>query len=168
MELRLSEFQIDRVISAQCDMVRPLAEEKNLDLVVNVPADLPPLYQDQAKIQQILTNLLSNAIKFTPEGGEISIDVYRRGHNIAISVSDTGIGMSEAEIPVALEPFGRLAAGGKLDSTGTGLGLPLTKRLAELHGGTLEVDSALGFGTTVTVLFPERSMELATEKNHFV
>ena len=77
MEVRPSEFRIDAVVSAQCDMVRALTEEKNIDLEVHVPANSPPIFQDQSKVQQILTNLLSNAIKFTGEGGRVTLVATR-------------------------------------------------------------------------------------------
>ena len=80
MEVRLSEFQITPIVTSQCDLVRSLSEEKNIDLTTNIQQDLPPLYQDQGKIQQILLNLLSNAIKFTPEGGRITVTARRRPH----------------------------------------------------------------------------------------
>jgi signal transduction histidine kinase len=159
LELRREEVEVLSVVVESMRELELQAAKSRIGVCVHVCDGVSVMAGDPKRLRQILANLLSNAIKFTPEGGEISVDVYRRGRNIAISVSDTGIGMSQAEIPVALQPFGRLAAGGKLDSTGTGLGLPLTKRLAELHGGSLEVDSAPGFGTTVTVLFPERNME---------
>ena len=73
MEIRLSDFRIDHVVQAQCDFFRPQTERKNIDLEVDVEPGLPELFQDQAKVQQILSNLLSNAIKFTPEGGRISV-----------------------------------------------------------------------------------------------
>ena len=77
METRLTDFRIDQVIAAQCDMARPLTEKKNIDLEVNIQPDLPPMHQDQARVQQILNNLLSNAIKFTPEGGRITVSAER-------------------------------------------------------------------------------------------
>ena len=83
MDLRLSEFRIEAVVTAQCDMVRALSEEKNIDLIREVEPDLPPLFQDQNKIQQVLINLLSNAIKFTPEGGRITVSVRRPGRAAA-------------------------------------------------------------------------------------
>ena len=97
MEVRLTEFRIDAVIAAQCDMVRSLAEDKNIDLRVEIESDLPLLYQDQAKVQQILTNLLSNAIKFTPEGGRITVGASGdpRGQ-IEFWVADTGVGIPES------------------------------------------------------------------------
>jgi len=168
LELRREEVEVLSVVVESMRELELQAAKSRVGICVHVCDGVSVMTGDPRRLRQILANLLSNAIKFTPEGGEISVDVYRRGKNIAIGVSDTGIGMSPAEIPVALEPFGRLAAGGQFNSTGTGLGLPLTKRLAELHGGTMEVDSALGFGTTVTVLLPERRAELATEKDALV
>jgi signal transduction histidine kinase len=114
------------------------------------------LIADDKRLRQMLLNLLSNALKFTPQGGEISIDVYRRGKNIAIAVSDSGVGMREEDIATALEPFGQVENQQILNNQGTGLGLPLTKQLAELHGGTLELESQPGRGTTVTILLPDQ------------
>jgi len=115
------------------------------------------LVADDKRLRQMMLNLLSNALKFTPPGGEISIDVYRRGANIAISVADTGVGMREEDIATALEPFGQVE-NEAINNQGTGLGLPLTKQLAELHGGTLEMESQPGRGTTVTILLPEQGV----------
>lgn len=160
MELRLSEFEIDRLISAQCDMVRPLTEEKNLDLVVNVPPDLPPLYQDQAKIQQILTNLLSNAIKFTPEGGRITVSARSTPQGmIELTVADTGVGIAEADREIIFEKFrqGAMVLGRDAltrEFAGTGLGLSIVKELCKRMGGEVSVESELGRGSTFRVLLP--------------
>jgi signal transduction histidine kinase len=164
LELCREDVEILGVIVSSMRELELQAAKSRVGFCVHVRDGISVMAGDPRRLRQILANLLSNAIKFTPERGEVSVDVYRRGKNIAIAVSDTGIGMSAADIPVALEPFGRLAAGGQFNSTGTGLGLPLTKRLAELHGGTIEVDSAPGFGTTVTVLLPERKADLAGEQ----
>lgn len=160
MELRLSEFEIDRLIAAQCDMVRPLTEEKNLDLVVNVPADLPPLYQDQAKIQQILTNLLSNAIKFTPEGGRITVSARSTPQGmIELTVADTGVGIAEADREIIFEKFrqGAMVLGRDAltrEFSGTGLGLSIVKELCKRMGGEVTVESELGKGSKFRVLLP--------------
>jgi signal transduction histidine kinase len=160
MELRLSEFEIDRLIAAQCDMVRPLTEEKNLDLIVNVPADLPPLYQDQAKIQQILTNLLSNAIKFTPEGGRITVSARSTPQGmIELTVADTGVGIAEADREIIFEKFrqGAMVLGRDAltrEFSGTGLGLSIVKELCKRMGGEVTVESELGRGSKFRVLLP--------------
>ena len=103
-----------------------------------------------------MLNLLSNAIKFTQEGGEVSVSSYTNGDgSFSISVSDTGIGMDDEEAAMALSMFGQVDSGLDRKHEGTGLGLPLTKGLMELHGGTLEVESEKGHGTSVTVTFPK-------------
>src|SRR5690606_8718655 len=97
MDVRPTKFSISTVLSALCDMARPLAEKKNIDLVFTCESHLPQVEQDQAKLQQILNNLLSNAIKFTPEGGRIDVAARRDDEgNLELKVRDTGIGISES------------------------------------------------------------------------
>ena len=106
-------------------------------------------------LKQILFNMLSNAIKFTPPGGKVTIRAWHnRQSGYVIQVEDTGIGMALDDIPKALSRFGQIDSTLGRKYEGTGLGLPLTKSLAELHGGSLDLQSALGVGTTVTVRFP--------------
>ena len=160
MEVRLSEFRIDNVIQAQCELVRKLADDKNIDVEVQIASDLPLLYQDQPKVQQILTNLLSNAIKFTPEGGRITVGA--RGDSrgtIEFWVSDTGVGIPEAEKEIIFEKFrqGKAVLGQDLmtrEYSGTGLGLSIVKELCKLLGGEVSVESELGKGSTFRVVIP--------------
>lgn len=107
---------------------------------------------DDMRLHQMLLNLLSNAVKFTQTGGEINIDVFKRDRLVGISVSDSGMGLSADDIARVLQPFEQTDAGRK--ARGTGLGLPLTRELALLHGGDLRMESALGAGTTITILLP--------------
>ena len=160
MEVRLSEFRIDNVIHAQCDLVRQLAEDKNIDLEIDIAPDLPLLYQDQTKVQQILTNLLSNAIKFTPEGGRITVGAKGdpRGR-IDFWVSDTGVGIPEGEREIIFEKFrqGKAVLGRDnltREYSGTGLGLSIVKELCKLLGGEVTVESELGKGSTFRVTIP--------------
>jgi len=160
MDVRLSEFRIESVIAQQCDLVGTLAEEKNIDLRTDVAGDLPLLYQDQSKVQQILTNLLSNAIKFTPEGGRITVGARgdSRGR-IEIWVSDTGVGIPESEKEIIFEKFRQGNAVNGTDNltreySGTGLGLSIVKELCKLLGGEVTVDSELGKGSTFRVILP--------------
>jgi signal transduction histidine kinase len=160
MEVRLSEFRIESLIANQCDVVRPLAEDKNIDLKVDIAGDLPLLYQDQPKVQQILTNLLSNAIKFTPEGGRITVGARgdSRGR-IEFWVSDTGVGIPESEKEIIFEKFrqGKAVLGQDLltrEYSGTGLGLSIVKELCKLLGGEVSVESELGKGSTFRVVIP--------------
>ena len=106
MEIRLTDFRIAQVIGAQCDMARPLTEKKNIDLEIDIEPDLPPMHQDQARVQQILNNLLSNAIKFTPEGGRIKVAAERANHgDLLLRVIDTGVGIAEEDQQTIFEKF---------------------------------------------------------------
>jgi len=165
MEVRPSEFCIDSVILAQCDMVRSLTEEKNIDLEVKVPEDAPPLFQDQSKVQQVLTNLLSNAIKFTPEGGRIIVAASCNAQDqLVMTVADTGVGIPEEDREIIFEKFrqSRSVLGGDnltREYSGTGLGLSIVKELSKLLGGEVTFESELGRGSTFKVILPWRLNE---------
>jgi len=121
----------------------------------NLPDGLPWLKADRVRLKQMLVNLLSNAFKFTPPGGTITVGAAVMPDGaLALTVADTGIGMRSRDIPAALALFSQLDGGVARSGGGTGLGLPLTKRLIELHGGSLTIDSVLGRGTKVTLYFP--------------
>ncbi len=159
MELRPTDFNITQVVQAQCDLARPLAEKKHLDLRVHIPADLPPMFQDQARVQQILNNLLSNAIKFTPEGGQITVSIERQEDWLLMRVADTGVGIAEEDQQIIFEKFRQGSTVMRSDSlardySGTGLGLSIVKELCRLMGGEVSVQSQLGKGSTFTVRLP--------------
>jgi signal transduction histidine kinase len=161
MDVRLSEFSIDSVIAAQGDMARPLTEKKNIDLECHIQSHLPPLIQDQAKVQQILSNLLSNAIKFTPEGGRITITARRdAAQNLVMVVADTGVGIAEEDQRAVFEKFRQgttVRTGGDAmtrEYSGTGLGLSIVRELCRLLGGEISLESQLGKGSTFTVVLP--------------
>jgi signal transduction histidine kinase len=166
MEVRLSEFRIGSLVAAQCDMARPLAEKKNIDLHCDAPPSLPPVRQDQAKVQQILNNLLSNAIKFTPEGGRIVVSADGEvAGDLRLTVADTGIGISADEQQLVFEKF-RQASGALPDGDamtrehpGTGLGLSIVRELCRLLGGDVTLESELGKGSTFSVRLPWRLEE---------
>ena len=161
MEVRLTEFRIEQVISAQCDMARPLTEKKNIDLEAVTEPHLPEMFQDQGKVQQILNNLLSNAIKFTPEGGRIVVRARQspRG-DLLMTVADTGVGIADEDQVAIFEKFrqGRsaLSDGDAMtrEHSGTGLGLSIVKELCKLLGGEITLHSELGKGSTFTVRLP--------------
>ena len=116
---------------------------------------LPQLYADQRKLKQILINLLSNAIKFTLAGGKVTIRAWSSPDDgYVFQVSDTGIGIALEDIPKVLAPFQQIDSDLNRKYGGTGLGFPLTQALVELHGGTLDLQSEVDIGTTVTVRFP--------------
>ena len=160
MDVRLSEFRIGAVVTAQCDMIRGLSEEKNIDLTCQVESDLPMMYQDQSKVQQVLINLLSNAIKFTPEGGRITVSVSRSPDDrMALSVADTGVGIPEEDREIIFEKFRQSSqtVGDRnltREYSGTGLGLSIVKELCKLLGGEISFVSELGRGSTFTVTVP--------------
>ncbi|MFN0018175.1 MAG: sensor histidine kinase [Pirellulaceae bacterium] len=162
MDVRLTEFKIEAIIQAQVDMMRPLSEEKNIDLRFEIESDLPLMFQDQQKVQRIITNLLSNAIKFTPEGGRITVGARGTPRGmIEIWISDTGVGIADADREIIFEKFrqGTAVAGKDADNltreyTGTGLGLSIVKELSKLLGGEVSVESELGKGSTFRVFLP--------------
>ncbi len=126
-----------------------------------VEPDLNAINGDQIKLKQMIMNLLSNAIKFTPPGGSVVATVRSvPGDRVAISVKDTGIGMTEEEISVALIPFGQVDGGISRHREGTGLGLPIAKALAELHGGSMAIRSEKGRGTEVLITLPALGSKL--------
>ena len=164
MELRLADFQIEDAIAMQCDMARPLSERKNIDLDLQIEPNLPELFQDQGKVQQILNNLLSNAIKFTPEGGRIVVSARRENRadrdELVLTVADTGVGIAPEDQVTIFEKFRQgktsLAGGDAMtrEHSGTGLGLSIVKELCKLLGGEVSLTSELGKGSTFTVRLP--------------
>jgi two-component system cell cycle sensor histidine kinase PleC len=137
--------------------MRLRAENKGLKIVESFEDNLPQLWADERAIRQICLNLLSNAIKFTPAGGTITLKVGRTptGGQF-LSVKDTGPGIPENEIPRVLSSFGQGSLAHQTAEGGTGLGLPITKGLTELHDGTFELKSKLRHGTEVIVAFPRK------------
>jgi len=136
-------------------LVHARADEAKIELVTGGTDHLPKLQADGLRLKQVLLNLLSNAIKFTPAGGRVTLEAGISEHNgVTLQVADTGIGMAAEDIPKALSPFGQLETDRARRFPGTGLGLPLSKALVELHGGHLHIDSTPGKGTVVTVTLP--------------
>ena len=162
-DLEMAPFDIAELIEECAKLVSVSVRDRRLALSSEVERDLPQLNADRLRIKQILLNLLSNSIKFTPPEGSIVVSVETDPDGgVVIGVRDTGIGMAPETIPIALEPFRQIASPFAREAQGTGLGLALVKALAELHGGTLEITSALSEGTFVRVHFPpERSVAAA-------
>jgi signal transduction histidine kinase/CheY-like chemotaxis protein/CHASE3 domain sensor protein len=153
MELHLAATGIAETIDSVLTTVQPLAAQKSITVVSEAGRDLQVL-ADPGKLKQMLLNLLSNGIKFTPSGGQVTVSARRDESMIEIAVNDTGIGMSEADLQLIFHEFRQLDQGADRQQQGTGLGLALTKRLAELHGGTISVSSIKGTGSTFTVRLP--------------
>jgi PAS domain S-box-containing protein len=140
-------------------LARNIAQDHR-PIAVDVPSDMPTLLVDPRRLAQALGNLLANALKFTPPSGEVCFAV-RPGEDggMHLLVQDTGIGMAEETIAAALEPFRQLDGSLARRFEGAGLGLSIANALAELHGGTLEIQSAIGEGTTVTIALPSKCIE---------
>jgi signal transduction histidine kinase len=144
-------------VDACINLIEVQAQQGGVRLSVSLDRDALTVRADERRLRQILINLLSNAVKFTSEGGEIRVSSTRQPSGLAIAVGDTGIGMAPQDIPKAMTPFGQVDSKVRRKHEGTGLGLPLAKQLAELHGGSFSVESRVNIGTTVTfVLPPER------------
>ena len=155
IELAEGVVDIPALFETSLRLVRPRADEAGVSLVAEPADHLPRLRGDVLRLKQVLINLLSNAIKFTPSGGRVILSAGLSGSSeVYLRVADTGIGMATQDIPKALSPFGQLDSSLARKHHGTGLGLPLSKALVELHGGRLDLQSAIGLGTTVTVYLP--------------
>ena len=131
-----------------------------LTFSVEVEGTLPTIQADHIRITQVLNNLISNAAKFTEEGG-VTVRAFRENDNVCISVADTGIGISQEDLSTIFERFRQVDGSYARRAEGTGLGLPITRHLVEMHGGTMDVQSTLGEGSIFTIRLPIRAAETA-------
>jgi signal transduction histidine kinase len=182
--VRPTSFSIATIVSAQTDMAKPLVDKKNINLTLEIVPDLPPMKQEESRIQQILNNLLSNAIKFTPEGGRITVSVRHlaavplpapdvpppiagaariqppQRDMLELKITDTGVGISEADQLIIFEKFRQGASfmpegdTMKREHSGSGLGLSIVREICKMLEGEISVTSQLGVGSTFTVLLP--------------
>jgi signal transduction histidine kinase len=153
-ELQEEEVELSGLIASAVHLMEPQAETAKVRLTSYVEQGLPVIRADERRLRQILFNLLSNAVKFTPEGGRVQVTARSTEQGMLVTVKDNGVGMSPEQLPKAMEPFRQIDSKISRKYEGTGLGLPLTKHLVELHGGTLSLESALSIGTTVTFTIP--------------
>lgn len=165
-DLHESKVDVESVIET---CMRVIHERARLaGLTVDIPdfSELPALWVDERAVKQVVLNLLTNAVKFTPKGGTISVaaNINATG-GMDIRIIDTGIGMSETDIPVALTPFRQVDGSLSRQQDGTGLGLPLVKSLVELHQGTLAIESKVDEGTAITVTFPSSRIFNASQRH---
>lgn len=149
------EVSLAEVIKDSLMTVRGRAHDAGVAVDTSLPEDLVVVRGDTTKLRQIFINLLSNAVKFTPRGGTVTVSGREeQDGGFAVLVADTGIGMSLPELGIAMEPFGQVENSLARSFEGTGLGLPLARRMTEMHGGRLTVRSVKGLGTTVEVYLP--------------
>jgi two-component system, NtrC family, sensor kinase len=154
MELEPSEFDLKGTLQNATTLVRERAHRQGIALKLELASDLGSIRADERKVKQIMLNLLSNAVNFTPEGGAVSVCATRANGAVEIAVSDTGMGIAAEDHEAVFQEFRQVGRDYTKKAEGTGLGLPLARRFAELHGGTIRVASALGQGSTFTLVIP--------------
>ncbi len=154
MELELSEFALQAALENSLALIRERAQNHGVKLQCEIDPALDTLHADERKFKQVMLNLLSNAVKFTPEGGTVSVQAKKSGALLSVSVTDTGAGIAPEDHAAAFEEFKQVGNDQARKAEGTGLGLPLTKRIIELHGGEIRLESALGKGSTFSFTIP--------------
>jgi len=159
-QLQVQPVDPGAVIRSGLVMVEDQARRAGVELTVDIAPDLPVIHTDEDRLKQIVLNLTTNAIKFTPRGGQVTVRVRKDGDKgiLILAVSDTGVGIAAHDLVTVMKPFGQVrhirSASVNAANDGAGLGLPITKRLAERLGGSLEIQSRPGVGTTVTIRLP--------------
>ncbi|MBD3868139.1 MAG: response regulator [Acidobacteria bacterium] len=155
LELHRTEFELDGELRAAVSMVRIQAEKKDLALHIEYSSDGMIAKLDPGMIRQVLLNLLTNAVKFTQPGGKIILSASPRGRDLVVRVSDNGIGIPAEDLPNIFQEFYQVDGTYTRKHQGTGLGLALVRRMIELHGGTVDVESQPDQGSTFTMVFPD-------------
>jgi len=155
MEICPENFELSRVVEEVCATLKSIAQTKQITLSTNLSPAIGQVTLDIQRFRQVLYNLLSNALKFTNAGGSVEILSTLCGPNqFALQVKDTGIGIKPGDLGRLFRQFGQLESGAGREYGGTGLGLVLTKRIVELHRGSISVESELGKGSTFSAIFP--------------
>ncbi len=166
-DLQEENLEVPAIVNTILTLVRERAATESIELDVELQNGLPALYADERKLKQILVNLLANSIKFTEAGGNVTLKVWCRDDSgFVFQIRDSGIGIALEDIPKAMTPFGQIDSNLNRKFAGTGLGLPLTKHLIEMHSGSLDLQSEVGIGTTATVRLPaERIVPVPPARN---
>src|SRR5690606_17157424 len=152
-------------VDAAVRLIRRRAADRQVSLSFDPDDDLPDINGDHRAIKQMALNLIANAIKFTDPGGEVRVSVTTQERWLVIRVADTGVGIAAEDLPRLGQPFEQVKDDGR-NAAGTGLGLALTKSFAEMHGGYLEIESAVGIGTTVSIFLPLPPVEASASATH--
>src|SRR5262245_52993073 len=166
LRLDVKPVNLADVAQAALDVVRPAAEAKQITIATDVDADLPAVSGDAERLQQVIWNLLSNAVKFTERHGQITVHVRHIGDSVAVSVRDTGQGISRDFLPYVFDRFRQADASASRRHGGLGLGLAIVRQIVELHGGTVSVDSAgTNKGTTFEIRLPATTVPAGNRKS---
>jgi two-component system, OmpR family, phosphate regulon sensor histidine kinase PhoR len=155
--LQLNELDLTQFFAGLVRDWKKKFAAKNLNATVQVPPGFPIICADETRLREVFDNLLDNAVKYSSEKGEVRLQAARRGDEIALSVSDDGVGISQEDLPRIFERFYRSDKARSRELGGTGLGLSIVKHIAQLHSGRVEAESELGRGTTIRVLLPARA-----------
>jgi signal transduction histidine kinase len=162
LDLDEGVFDLEHTLDTCVKMLAEQAEKNRVELARTTPAPLPDFRGDEMKFKQVVINLLSNAIKFTPEGGQVTLEAEVEDDGaLRVAVVDTGIGIAPEDLAKVMAPFMQVESVHSRRYEGTGLGLPISRALTELHGGELSLSSELETGTTITLRFPPSRVEPA-------
>jgi signal transduction histidine kinase len=153
LSLQLERVSLNSTIESVVKTFAPISFQKNCRLQTRLEVDLPPIYIDRDRLKQILINLIGNAIKYT-ENGTVTVHTGRQGNYVWVAIVDTGIGIALEDLPKVFERFWRADASRNSSTGGSGIGMALTKRLVELHGGKIEVESTIGKGSIFRFTLP--------------
>lgn len=166
MTINAERIDAGRTVQSALRMLMDRAQSANLTITSDIAKKLPAIFADPRIVQQMLLNLIANAIKFTPSGGQITVGACLKNEEVCLFVRDTGIGIARHDIQAVLQPFGQVDDGLNRQNQGTGLGVPLTKSLIELHGGRLEIDSEAGKGSEFRLIFPPECIVESRPNDH--
>jgi len=156
MELEITAFDAAAALASAMTLLRERAQRHSIALTLDADPQLGEIRADERKFKQIILNLLSNAVKFTPDGGRIEVRGRMAHGTLEVAVSDSGIGIANEDQEAVFDEFRQVGRPGTSKQEGTGLGLALTKRFVELHGGSIRLESALGKGSTFTFTLPSQ------------
>ncbi len=154
LELDIRPLQIESIVQEVADMIKPQCDQKNLELITKIGPGISSVLGDKNRLTQVVANLASNACRYTPNGGSITLAAASSDGSVRVDVTDTGIGIAPEEQSKIFQRFYRVSNAAAFESHGTGLGLPITKLLVEMHGGRLWVESTPGRGSTFTFVLP--------------
>jgi signal transduction histidine kinase len=154
VELELASFNVPLAIDNALTLIKERASNHGVTLECAIDAAVADIHADERKFKQVMLNLLSNAVKFTPDGGKITVAARPVNDTVEVSVTDTGIGIAPEDCEAVFEEFRQVGSNADAKAQGTGLGLALTKKFIELHGGRIWLTSALGQGSTFSFTLP--------------
>ncbi|MCK5228699.1 MAG: HAMP domain-containing histidine kinase, partial [Desulfobulbaceae bacterium] len=151
---QITQLNLTEILDRTIDLMTTMAEDKDITLKTHVIKDLPLIIGDKNGIEAIFVNLIGNAVKYTPDGGQVMVDIHKSGQDVRIKVVDTGIGIAQSDIKRIFEKFYRIKSESTSQIAGSGLGLSIVKRVVDLHKGSIHVHSEQDKGTTFIVTLP--------------